>query len=140
MKYIFRAHGHSALINVIVLAVIGTAFFYGGHRIFDSVRHPSSTTEISPQKILNLMRGCYDNEKKNTCFKQLANDLVAHHQLADVFEALEKNQQAPKIFESCHVFLHFAGQAAYKKFGSVPHALRQGSHVVNSLAKCNCSS
>ncbi len=86
-------------------------------------------TDAARAKVLASLYDCYDSEKRNMCLKEIAAGFVAHNETDAVFQVMEENQRAARVFESCHVFLHFMGQAAYEKYGSVSEAFRHGSHT-----------
>lgn len=78
---------------------------------------------------LQSISNCLEAERKNSCFQALSHELIEQDKLATVFALIEENQQTPKIFEACHVFLHFVGQAAYKKVGDISETLKLGDYV-----------
>lgn len=113
-------------INIALIAVVLATTFY---HVPDALKKIYHINDITHEDVLRSLSECHNNEKRNTCFKQIADDFVERNALSAVFMVLEENQQTPKVFESCHVLLHFMGQSAFKKFQNVRETFRNGSHA-----------
>lgn len=106
---------------VALLALLAGGAFWGGYI-------PASAAPTT-ESVLASFRDCYASSARNSCFQELASGFVGKHQEASVFAAFEANQRAPMVFESCHVFTHFMGQAAFREYDGVAEAMEHGHHV-----------
>ena len=79
--------------------------------------------------IISKMNICYERRGTNSCYKDTAQDFLAHIPLKTMFKVFQDQEIKREIFASCHEVMHYVGRHVYEQAGRVRTALSTCSSV-----------
>lgn len=86
-------------------------------------------TPLPPSQWNIVFTDCTTTKSPKKCFQALAKRVTQDEAVGDMLHALIGAEESPSLASSCHEFVHYLGQEAYRAHTSVPKALGAGTHV-----------